>query len=140
MKKKTIKLLEKQIEKLEAKDFDLEAWKGSSESVLTRIFGKDDPRIEQIQTLRIDYSSWALRDSNASYKPIESNKRKGKEILETAIEEIELYGMPSSRSTILGEFFNENEIKILLSESDEKRAIIRSLKKEELQKLILKLL
>ncbi|MFK7953996.1 MAG: hypothetical protein AB8B73_14205, partial [Ekhidna sp.] len=103
MKSQYIKLLKKQIEKLESEDFDLEAWKSSSISVISRVFGKGDVRSEQIEKLKIDYSSWALRDSNANYKPVESAKRMGKEILQTAIEEIELFGAPENHSSeVLG--------------------------------------
>ncbi|RED98970.1 hypothetical protein [Marinoscillum furvescens] len=140
MKQQYIRLLNNQVEKLSAEDFDLEAWKSSTETVLTRIFGPEDPRIKQIQQLKIDYSSWALRDSNAGYQPIASCKSKGKELLITAIEELETFGVPTSQGQVLEEFFTASEIKILLSEPDQAKAIIRKLKKEDLQQLVLRLL
>ncbi|WP_421874413.1 hypothetical protein [Marinoscillum sp.] len=141
MKKQFVKLLEKQIDKLEAEDFDLEAWKSSSISILTRIFGEDSPKVKQIDQLKIDYSSWALRDSNSQYKPVESCKRKGREILSTAIDEIDTFGVPTNGpSDLLKEYFDDEEVKILLSESGDKTSVISKLKKKDLEKLVLKLL
>lgn len=143
MDKNFIKLLTNQIHKLELEDFDLEAWKSSTVSVLSRVFGKSDPRIGQIEGLKIDYSSWALRDSNSKYKPIESCKRKGKEILVTAIEEIETFGIDQPKHELFPkDFLKEEEIEILLSGSNKtkKLKILKKLKKEDLQDLLLQLL
>lgn len=140
MTKKLIKLLQLQIEKLEAEDFDLEAWKASTASVLARVFGETDPRIKQINELRIDYSSWALRDSNSNYKPVETCKRKGKEILSTAISEIEMFGLPVKMEEALAKHFDEAQIKILLSENAGKHKLIQQLKKKDLELLVLSLL
>ncbi len=95
-------LLDSQIQKLDFENFDLEAWKSSTISVLSRIFGRSDFRAEQINQLKIDYSSWALRDSSANYNPIEAAKQKGREILLTAIEEMTLFGIEdrSERPTL----------------------------------------
>ena len=140
MKAKYIQLLKNQVEKLEAPDFDLEAWKSSATSALERVFGNSDSRITHIQGLKIDYSSWALRDSNSQYKPIESCKRKGREIFNSAIEEIEIFGLAASKESMLKAFFKPEDIKILLSESDEKKNIIKKLKKEDLLELTLRLI
>ena len=106
MKSQYIKLLKKQIEKLENNDFDLEAWKTSAITVLHRIFGETDSRAKHIEQLKIDYSSWMLRDSNSNYKPIETAKLKGREIIKTAIEEIEIFGAPENHTTdLLGKEF-----------------------------------
>jgi len=88
---KATKLLKRQVEKLSSEDFDLEAWKSSAIAVLTRIFGEDNSRIAQVENLKIDYGSWALRDAKASYNPLESCKKVGKEIIESAIDEIEIF-------------------------------------------------
>lgn len=137
MKSQYIKILQKQIEKLDAPDFDLEAWKSSTISVLSRVFGKGDIRAEQIEKLKIDYSSWTLRDSNANYKPIESAKRMGKEILATAIEEIEIFGAPENLSSdVLGKEF----VKDLKSISEaERKKHFEGMKKEKLVELLMKL-
>ena len=134
MKDQYIALLKKQIEKLSNDDFDLEAWKTSAITVLHRIFGETDPRAKQVDQLKIDYSSWALRDSNAKYKPVETAKRKGKEILNTAIEEIEIFGAlndDSSPDAISKEVLDMNE--------DQRKKHFASKKKDELVDLLMKL-
>lgn len=140
MKEKLIKLLQNQMAKLEEQDFDLEAWKSSTISVLARVFDRNDPRISQIDQLRIDYSSWMLRDSNSHYKPIEHSKRKGREILRTAIEEIDVFGL-GKKEILLQNFFTDKELEILSSEAsdEEKLEVLKRLKKEDLQKLALAL-
>lgn len=137
MKAQYIKLLKKQISKLESETFDLEAWKSSAISVLTRVFGKEDMRAHQIEELKIDYSSWALRDSNANYKPVETAKLKGREILNTAVEEIEIFGVTDQNSAdLLGKELT-NEITDM-SESDRKK-YFTAMKKEKLVELLMKL-
>jgi hypothetical protein len=137
MKSQYIKLLKKQITKLEDEKFDLEAWKSSAIAVLSRVFGKDDHRAEQIENLKIDYSSWALRDSNANYKPVETAKLKGKEILNTAVEEIEIFGEPTNHSNdVLGnEFAKELQE---MSEYDRKKHF-NGMTKGKLVELLMKL-
>jgi len=137
MKSQYIKLLRKQISKLEEEDFDLEAWKTSAIAVLQRIFGENDLRSKQIDQLKIDYSSWALRDSNSHYKPVETAKRKGQEILKTAIEEIEIFGGPENHtSEVLGSDFVKN-----LQEMTEKerKKHFEGMKKDKLVDLLMKL-
>ena len=102
MEEQSISILEDQVAKLDNKEFDLEAWKSSSISILARIFGKDDYRLKQIQDLKIDYGSWALRDASSSYNPLKSCKKIGREILETSIGELKTFGAgsPDSESGI----------------------------------------
>lgn len=137
MKTQYIKLLKKQISKLEEESFDLEAWKTSAITVLERIFGENDPRSKQIENLKIDYSSWALRDSNSKYKPVETAKLKGREVLNTAIDEIEIFGAPDNHAEkVLGKDF----VKKLQSMSDsERKKYFDGMKKGELIELLLKL-
>lgn len=137
MKSQYIKLLKKQISKLDDEKFDLEAWKSSAIAVLSRIFGKNDMRTEQIENLKIDYSSWALRDSSSTYKPVETAKNMGKEILNTAIEEIEIFGEPASHSNdVLGKEL-ANEIQNM-SESERKKHF-NGMAKGKLVDLLMKL-
>ncbi len=137
MKAQYIKLLKKQIEKLESESFDLEAWKTSAITVLDRIFGMGDTRARQIEDLKIDYSSWMLRDSNSKYKPIETAKLKGKEILNTAIEEIEIFGAPENHSSdVLGKEFAKE---ILSMSEAERKKHFNGMKKEQLVELLMKL-
>lgn len=137
MKSQYIKLLKKQIMKLNEDDFDLEAWKTSSIAVLQRVFGETDLRAKQIDQLKIDYSSWTLRDSNSNYKPIETAKLKGKEILNTAIEEIEIFGVPENHTMeVLGQDFVE---KIQKMSFEERKKYFDGMKKEKLVDLLMKL-
>lgn len=101
MEKAFIKLLQKRIDKLSNEDFDLDAWKSGTISVLERVFGEQDPRIRKIEDLKVDYSSWALRDATSKYNPVETCKKKGMEILQTFIEEIELLGVRDKREVSL---------------------------------------
>lgn len=137
MKSQYIKLLKKQIEKLESESFDLEAWKTSAITVLHRIFGETDPRAKQIDQLKIDYSSWALRDSNSNYKPIETAKLKGREVINTAIEEIEIFGAPENHtSKVLGKEYTDD----LESMSEkERKKHFDGMKKNKLVELLMKL-
>ncbi len=127
---KYIAILQKQIEKLKDPDFDLEAWKSAAQSRLSSIFGENDSRIKQINELKIDYSSWALRDSHSGYKPIETCKKKGKEIIESLIDEIEIVGIPVKN----GEQPISNVIKQAVSE-DVGTEIEKFLSKDDLQGL-----
>ncbi|MEO9872436.1 hypothetical protein [Ekhidna sp.] len=137
MKAQYIKLLKKQISKLDEESFDLEAWKTSAITVLSRIFGESDTRVKQIENLKIDYSSWTLRDSNANYKPVETAKLKGIEILNTAIDEIEIFGAPESHSMdVLGQDFVK---KIQDMTEKERKRHFNEMKKEKLVELLLKL-
>lgn len=137
MKSQYIKLLKKQITKLEDEHFDLEAWKTSAITVLHRIFGEDDPRVKQIENLKIDYSSWTLRDSNSNYKPIETAKLKGKEIINTAIDEIEIFGAPDNHAMeVLGQDFVK---KIQKMSGSERKKHFEGMKKDKLVELLMQL-
>ena len=96
MKSKQVKLLQNQIDKLTSDSFDLEAWKSATEACLIRVFGDTDSRIQQIRDLKIDYGSWALRDAQGDYNPLKTCKKKGEEILLSAVDEIEILGIPIS--------------------------------------------
>jgi hypothetical protein len=96
MAKKDIAILRKQIDRLEAKDFDLEAWKKFTIVMLARIFGDTSAKIRQIESIEYDYSSWALRDTSGSSSYLESCKKLGREILEASIEELEAFGLPDT--------------------------------------------
>lgn len=95
--KKALTLLDKQIDKLDIDPFDLEAWKSGAVALVELLFGPGHSAIGQIKALKVDYSSWALRDATARYNPLITCKLMGKEVLENAKAEIELYGL--SRKT-----------------------------------------
>lgn len=97
-RKEFVAILEKQLEALSASDFDLEAWKKGTIARLSSVYGPEDPRIEQLEDIKIDYSSWALRDSDASYKPIESCKKVGKAIVEAIIDDVRVFGFTHSET------------------------------------------
>ena len=94
MAKKEITILRKQIERLNVKDFDLEAWKKFTIVMLARIFGDTSEKIRQIESIKYDYSSWALRDTSGSSAYLDSCKKLGRKILEASIEELEAFGLP----------------------------------------------
>ena len=123
MKNPHIALLKKQIKKLDATDFDLEAWKLSTQLLLNQIFGNFDPKTLAIRDLKIDYSSTMLRDSNADYRPLDTCKKKGREVLELAIDELEMAILP------------ESELRQLIDAGD-KEGLLDYLKKQKKEELI----
>ncbi len=135
---KEIKLLEEQIKQLDDKDFDLDAWKILTSTILERIFGKNSYKIEQIEELKYEYSSWAMRDSSGNHDSI---KKKAKVILESAILEIKQFGLPDKNNqptSIIAEVLKDE-----LKGSDYKRimAILSEEKdEEEKSKLLFELL
>ena len=95
------------------------------------------PRAKQIENLKIDYSSWALRDSNSKYKPVETAKLKGKEVLNTAIEEIEIFGAPENHAAeVLGNDFAK---KLQEMSESERKKYFKGMKKGEMVELLMKL-
>jgi len=92
--KNAIKVLQDQIEKLETKDFDLNAWKNFTMLLLERIFGQKTKKIEAIQKIKYDQGSWVLRDETGYTNSMEACRKLGREILEEAIVELEAFGAP----------------------------------------------
>ena len=144
MEEKYLNLLDKQIEKLKSDEFDLDAWKSSSVYVLSLVFGKDDPKIKEIENLKVEYSSWSLRDASPDYRPIETCKKKGREIMEISKDEVEFRSAREQLNSL------ENKLKKILSseqfeelnnaDDDERTKILKTLKKDELISLIKSLL
>ncbi|NOY36755.1 MAG: hypothetical protein GXO83_04195 [Chlorobi bacterium] len=95
---KQIELIRTQIGKLDAPDFDLEAWKNTSILILSRIFGQTSLIVSKIQSLSHHLSSWALRDTLGKTSGEEQVKRNAREMLETVILEIETLGPPVQES------------------------------------------
>jgi hypothetical protein len=93
---KEIKLLKNQIEKLEDKEFDLDAWKKYTIILLARIFGDNSQKIRQIESIDYDFSSWALRDTTGSSSYVDTCKKLGQEILQASIDELEHFGLPET--------------------------------------------
>lgn len=97
MAEKEIQLLQIQIEKLDKKDFDLEAWKNYTIVLLARIFGEGNQKIRQIEKIEYDYSSWSLRDTSGYSSYLITCKQLGREILEAAIDELKNFGLPENK-------------------------------------------
>jgi hypothetical protein len=91
---KAVEVLQSQIQKLNAKDFDLTAWKNFTVLLLERIFGSETKKIESIQNIKYDKGSWVLRDETGYANSIEVCRKLGREILEESILELETFGLP----------------------------------------------
>ena len=79
---KAVEVLKNQIQKLNAKDFDLASWKNFTVLLLERIFGSETKKIESIQNIKYDKGSWVLRDETGYANSIDACKKLGREILE----------------------------------------------------------
>ena len=115
MAQKEIKLLEQQIEKLNAKDFDLEAWKKYTVIMLARIFGGKNEKIRQVEKLEYEFSSWSLRDASGNESYEEGTKKLAREILQAAIDEIKTFGLPETEKEETGKTI-EGFLNLLLDE------------------------
>lgn len=93
---KYIALLNAQIEKLGEKNFDLKSWKTATILLVERIYGENSKMAEEIQNINFDMSSWTLRDTLANQSNIDASKQKGKAILEAAISELQIVGLPQT--------------------------------------------
>lgn len=102
MKEKQIELLRNQIEKLDSRDFDLEAWKNYTVILLARLFGQDNQKIKQIEKLDYEYNSWSLRDTSGYSSYLRTCKKLGREILEASIDEIRNFGVPEKSKEEVG--------------------------------------
>jgi hypothetical protein len=115
MKEQYIKLLKNQIDKLNSRDFDLDAWKDSTIIVLDRIFGSGSEKINKINSIHYDLSSWSLRDTLGTSAHFDTCKKKGKEILEVCIMELETIGVPEPTNSRQDKH-NENVLSALEDE------------------------
>lgn len=104
MPEKEIQLLKTQIDKLGKKDFDLDAWKKSTIIILARIFGENNLKIKQIESIEYEYSSWSLRDTTGFNAYLDSCKKLGRELLQASVDELETLGLPSTAPST-DEFF-----------------------------------
>ena len=88
---KEVELLQAQMDKLKAKDFDLDAWKQYTVVLLSRIFGEHNPKIRQIEKIEYDFSSWSLRDTSGKSAYMETCKKLGREVLQASIDELNAF-------------------------------------------------
>ncbi len=96
MVKKEIDLLNNQIKKLDAPDFDFESWKKYSVIILARIFGNKDEKIKQLKNIDFEFNSWSLRDASGNESYEEGSKKLATEVLKAAIDELNIYGIPKT--------------------------------------------
>lgn len=97
MVEKEIQSLKQQIERLDQKDFELEAWKKYTIVILARIFGEHTEKIRQIEKLEFEFTSWSLRDASGNESYEEGTKKLAREILQAAIDELTIFGLPEKR-------------------------------------------
>ncbi len=156
MAEKEIALLQEQIERLNEKKFDLEAWKNHTLIFLERIFGKDSSKLKMIKDLGYDYSSWNLRDTAAAGKTSDKDPvlLQAEEILNATIAELKNLGLPHEKKEkekiwelleddLTGKDLKKLEILIQSNDSDRNKkltTILEELGKERLASIILKLL
>ena len=142
-----IKLLEQQIERLTAKNFNLESWKSYTLLVLLKIFGAENEFVRQIEQIDFSYNSWSLRDASGNESYEEGKKGQAREILQAAIDELTIYGVPKNRLRSEEQFAHElmnlildelkgsqvKQLKSILTSShdeEEKKRLIRELLSE----------
>jgi hypothetical protein len=154
MVEKEIALINKQLENLTAKNFDLEAWKSHTMIFLERIFGKESSKVKMIKELKYDYSSWTLRDAAGTGKAADPVIMKAREILEATKLELEHLGVPKQEEenlkiwSLLEEEMTGKqirEIKEIVQSSDKEKMekianILYNLEKENLAVVLAKLL
>ena len=112
-KEKLKELITKQIKKMDEKAFDLDAWKKSTIIILEKLFGPKDNRIHAIDSLHYDYGSWSLRDTTGKSMTKEACVKTGKAILETALDELEVFGEEAAEIKAQADGFKNDIIEIL---------------------------
>jgi len=154
MVEKEISLINKQLESLTAKNFDLEAWKSHTVIFLERIFGKESSKVRMIKELNYNYSSWSLRDTAGTGKDADPVIMKAREILEATKLELEHLGIPKQEEenlkiwSLLEEEMTGKqirEIKLVLQSDDPEKMekianMIYNLEKENMAVVLAKLL
>jgi hypothetical protein len=137
MNEKYINALERQKEKLDQQDFNLDSWKTSTAILLDRIFGDGNSKTEEIKKMHDDKSSWSLRDTQG-IPGIELCKKQGREILDVCITEIELFGIDDKKDYIKPEFIS-SIIKENLKNSQymELKDLLKSDKSKEIKQQLL---
>jgi hypothetical protein len=154
MIQKEVALIEKQLQSLNVKNFDLEAWKSHTIIFLERIFGKESSKVRMIKELKYDYSSWNLRDAAGTGKDADPVILKAREILEATKLELEHLGVPKQEEenqkiwSLLEEEMTGKQIReirlVLQSDETEKMEkianILYNLEKESMAVVLAKLL
>lgn len=89
MKEKQIELIRGQINKLDGRDFNLDAWKDSTIIILSRIFGNTHYSVEAIKGIKLKKGGMAVNGIGNFWDNMDSCKKQGKEILEACIINLE---------------------------------------------------
>jgi len=131
MNRAYIKLLQKRIEDLDAKNYNLAVWQNVTTLLLSRIFGAGNNYTKEVEGLKVEHSSWALRDATADYNPKETSKQLGREILELAIAELEFSNQAdSTRNAVIRMLQNRSEKLAEAITQQDATALLALLKKE----------
>lgn len=125
MENKKINALEELLKTFDQPIFDLEAWKIKASLVLKKLFGPDDEKIDLIDKLHYDFSSWSLRDHSGS-KQHDPVKNQAKEIINAAILELQI----SEQENLTLDFFKKE-----LSGADYE-VLLQKVEKDDESKLI----
>ncbi len=88
-----IQLLDQQLEAIENRDFDLNAWKKSTILLVSSCFGSHSHQVAAIEKIDYAYSSWSLRDESGTSDPVKTDC---KLTLKTIIEELKLQDQSST--------------------------------------------
>jgi hypothetical protein len=134
MVEKEIALINKQLESLTAKNFDLEAWKSHTLIFLERIFGKESSKIQMIKELKYDYSSWRLRDAAGTSKDSDPVIMKAREILEATKLELEQLGVPKQEDENL-KIWSLLEEELTGKQIREIKLVLQSAEPEKMEKI-----
>lgn len=129
-------LLKNRIERLSAEDYELEAWKTGTSLLMNRIFGEENSYSKALDNLKVDYSSWNLRDATSDYNPKETCRRQGQEILELALAEMTMttdHPQAPDYNDILED--KSGKLQEAIAEKDE-AAIFKILMKENKERLV----
>lgn len=129
-----IALINRQLESLTAKNFDLEAWKSHTIIFLERIFGKESSKIRMIKELRYDYSSWSLRDAAGTGKDADPVIMKAREILEATKLELEQLGIPKQEEENL-KIWSLLEEEMTGKQIREIKTVLQSAEQEKMEKI-----
>jgi len=125
MENKKVIALEELLKTFDQPIFDLEAWKIKASLVLKKLFGSDDEKLDLIDKLHYDFSSWSLRDNSGS-KQHDPVKNQAKEIINAAILELQI----SEEENLTLDFFKKE-----LSGADYEQ-LLQKVKKEDESKII----
>jgi hypothetical protein len=134
MVEKEIALINRQLESLHAKNFDLEAWKSHTIIFLERIFGKESSKVRMIKELNYNYSSWSLRDAAGTGKDSDPVILKAREILEATRLELEHLGIPGKEEENL-KIWSLLEEELTGKQIREIRLILQSDESEKMEKI-----